>query len=240
LSWRVPRILTFLRTGEILSGYVPFKLFIQRWGLEYAVARRLFPAAVGLMSGILILGFAGLIARIQSRNNPELNNSSGYLAIIGFLMAGWFLTPTVGLGAGFKTFDCRGDVLKSYESVGSYLAGSIPAGAKIYWQGGDSPIPLLYLPSAVILPPQLNGIYTFRQGGETQSLLKYGFWNEEIADSWLQEADYIIVEEAAYEAEIRTRLKELGYFSEVGLTPSPEPCREDARLNILVHEKREN
>lgn len=111
LKWRVPRILTFLRTGKILPGIVPLKLYIQRWGIDYALARRLFPAVAGLIAGVLILGIAGLIILVRMKRKSLSNSSYGYTALAAFLMTGLVLSPTAALGGGLREYDCRSDVL---------------------------------------------------------------------------------------------------------------------------------
>jgi hypothetical protein len=150
-----------------------------------------------------------------------------------FLAAGWLLSPSVALGAGYQTYDCGGDVIASYEAVGADLAARIPAGAKVYWEGGLSPAPLLYIPTVELYPPQLNAGYTFRIGGDPEALLRYGFWNQELAEQWLAEADFILVQERFYEGWLKQALLEPGKFEALGQTSPTVSCREDARIRIF-------
>jgi hypothetical protein len=53
----------------------------------------------------------------------------------------------------------------------------------------------LYIPGAEIYPAQLHGAYSFRISADDDALLKYGWWNEQMAEKWLKEADYILAEQ---------------------------------------------
>jgi hypothetical protein len=119
----------------------------------------------------------------------------GSIALVVFIVAGWLLRPARVLGSGYQNYDCGGDVIASYEAVGKSLSEVIPPGAKIYWRGGLSAVPLLYLPGVEIYPPQINDGYSFRESGDSQDLRRYGFWNQELAEEWMADADYVLVRE---------------------------------------------
>lgn len=234
LNWRVPRLRTFITTGQLLPGYVPLWEYLKNnVGLPYNLARRLLPALAGCMAGLMVLGIAYLISRLSRRDHAGSRPAFGALVLLVFLLTGWLLSPGPALGAGYRNYDCGGDVITSYEEAGAALAATIQPGARVYWQGGLSPAPLLYLQDIEIYPPQLNAGYSFRIGGDRDELLKYGFWNQELAEQWLTEADFVLVQERFYEGWLKEALEEPGQFEMVSTTPPTVTCRDDARIFIF-------
>ncbi|HJW89452.1 MAG TPA: glycosyltransferase family 39 protein [Anaerolineales bacterium] len=233
LDWRIPRLRTFFTTGQWLPGKVPLWEFLQNQaGLVYSQARRVLPTLAGFASGVLVLGGTAGIRRtflLQAGSRAAF----GPLALIVFLLAGWLLSPSAALGAGYQTYDCGGDVIASYEAAGRYLAERVPPSSKVYWQGGLSAVPLLYLTDIEVYPPQLHAGYTFRLEGESQALLRYGFWNRELGEDWLAEADFILVQERFFEGWLHEALLEPGRFETLGLSPPTVTCRDDARIYIF-------
>ena len=234
LDWRIPRIMTFLQTGQLLPGYVPLWEFLQNnLGLVYNQSRRLIPATTGFGVGMVVLGVTFALMRLASQWSIVKGRAFGSLALIIYLAIGWMVSPTIAMSAGYRDYDCGWDVIASYERAGGYLSSRIPNGAKLYWQGGLSAIPLLYLPTAEIFPAQLQMGYTFRLSGDTNQLRKYGFWNQESAENWLIESDFILVEGRFYQDWLKERLDNTDDFELVGLSPPTVPCREDARIYIF-------
>ena len=75
----------------------------------------------------------------------------------------------------------------------------IPQGSLVYWEGGLSAAPLLYLPGVNIFPPQINDGYSFISNGDTAELFKFGYWNEEMDAEWKATADFFIIEDERYQ-----------------------------------------
>ena len=151
------------------------------------------------------------------------------MALTTLLVVGLLLSPTPVLGAGYGDYDCGGDVLASYETVGANLAAHIPEGASVYWDGGKSAVPLLYLPDRQIYPAQLNGAYSFRLGGEADALLGYGFWSTELQQNWQAEADYLLIEERV----IDNYVLDSDTWTEIAETPPAVVCFNDATIHIF-------
>jgi hypothetical protein len=63
-------------------------------------------------------------------------------------------------------------------------------------------------------------------------LQRYGFWNQDLAVGWLEEADIILVQERYYEGWLKEALLENGRFEALGQSPPTVPCRDDARIFI--------
>ena len=208
-----------------------------KFGLETQTLRRLLPTLAGLGLGLFTLGLAlGLRAWQRRRapvGSPASQASFGYWALVIFLAGGIILSPSAFLGGGYNTYDCSGDVLASYQAAGEHLASQIPPGAQTYWKGGLSVVPLLYAPEVAIYPPQINGGYSYFDIGDSDTLLRLGYWNEELSHQWAeQDADYILIEERSFKGWLR-ELVEGGGFEQLPPTPPIVPCREDAQIRIF-------
>ena len=86
---------------------------------------------------------------------------------------------------------CHTDILRSYEQIGATLKQSIPENSEVYW-GVDSAVPLLYASSIHVHYPQVYTSFAFRNGGNSDLLLKHGLWNSDLARKWLSESEYIV------------------------------------------------
>lgn len=174
----------------------------------------------------------GTFGRLLSSNNPSRGSHIASLAFIIMLLVGVFLSPTPILGGGFKTYDCGGDVIQRYAAAGAHLAQYIPAGSRLYWEGGDSAVPLLYLKNVEIYPAQINGDYSYRLGGDPDALRRYGFWSEQLAHRWAPEADIILVEAQKYRGWLH-ELLESGNYDELPATPPLLDCRNNSEIHIF-------
>ena len=127
--------------------------------------------------------------------------------------------------------DCASDIVSANEQVGAYLKQIIQPGSWVYWDGGLSAVPLLYVPGIHIFPPQLNDGYAFRIGGDSDLLFKQGYWNEQLKDEWIQRADVFIIEGWRYSdwKEILTP----NHFSEYPRPPIDLSCRNGSGLRIF-------
>ncbi|HUV15787.1 MAG TPA: glycosyltransferase family 39 protein [Pelolinea sp.] len=187
MSLPFPRV----KDGRILSGTTElWKIFENRFGSEYDQLIRLIPPAFGFVIAILTLLFIGAIYHFLKKKLPL---SFGIFLPVSFLTLGVIFTPTYLLGRDNIGNQCGGDVLAAYESVGQQFRAVIPPGSKVYWGAGSVVTPLIYLTDTEIHPPQLNGIYSKRRGGDRDLLEKSGFYNEDSVNAWLLEDDYFLV-----------------------------------------------
>jgi hypothetical protein len=181
---------------------------------------------VVLMGGIVLL----LIYR-RSDNGQARGGKIGLVALNIFLVAGLILSPTGILGKGSDFFDCGGtDVFASYKDAGRELSAVIKPGSKIYWEGRSLAI-FLYMPDVQIYPPQMNHVHSFNYGGDADTLLRFSKWNDELAETWLAEADYILVQnpEMVY---LTDEMLESGKYVKVMSTPKLEKCRWQSVINV--------
>ena len=246
LSLKVPRI----QSMRILPGTSElWILFLNKFGVNKDVMTSSLVFVVILGAGLLFLGVIYIGKRIGSRISSRLNRPFASLVLIVLLALGMLLSPTEALGAGYHSRDCSGNVIAAYEQAGERLAAAIPADASVFWNGGLSSVPLIYIPEARIFPAQLNGNYSFRLGGDPDLLSKFGLWNQDLAIQWWLESDYLLIEEQFYNEWVTYKhglergvkfYKDLvrstitsGEFVELEATTPTLPCRPDSKILIF-------
>ncbi len=186
-----------------------------------------------LVSALVIVVSAiglGLLYR-RYRSNQLSGGKLGILALNLFLFFGLILSPTRVLGLGNDFFDCGGtNVLASYKKAGAELSQIIEPGSKIYWEG-RIPAIFLYMPNVKVYPPQLNHVHSYFVGGKSDVLLRYSQWNDELAQQWLAEADYIMVQntEKVY---LTDEMLESGQYAKVFSAPRAEKCRWQSAIQV--------
>lgn len=236
-DWLATRALRGLLDLNFFNG-VPIGVLIQnKYGLEYGeavnFARRTLlhwlPAGIGFLSGALLL-LAAQKVRIREFA-PKSKQFLGFAARawVLFILAALLLSPTRLIGSGYATYDCTRDVLASYEAVGESLSSHIQPDSLVYWTGGDSAVPLLYIPQARLFPAQINDGYTFYLSGDTSEIERYGYWDESLQTRWLEEADYLLIESRFYD----DYWVNTGEWIEFAVTPPADACREGAEIHIL-------
>lgn len=158
------------------------------------------------------------------------------LTLLAFTLAlGAYAAPSEYLAGYNRIYDCRGDVIEAYETVGAELQQVIPAGARVYWRGGLSAVPLLYIPQAKPYLPQINSNYSRFIGGDNQTMLKLGRWNDTLAEKWLAEADYLLVA-GENMAELQLAI-EGGAYSLLTTTTPVIDCRQNAPIYVYQRVK---
>jgi hypothetical protein len=218
----VPRV----RGGQILPGFTTLgELIANKYTLARNPSARIVSTAAGALAGALLVALTYLLYRWTR----PARTSYGHALALSFLVLGGLFSPI--LGANAARADCAVDVIASNEQVGAYLAELIPPGSQVFWNGGLSVAPLLYAPGIRIYPPQINDGYSYFIGGETQELLKYGYWNADLERAWLAEAEYIIVEAWRY-ADMKESLP-ASAFDELPRSPTQTSCLDGSGLRIF-------
>lgn len=235
---QVPRVRLFeILPGTTNLGAYPQSLFnLSHLDLE-RYARRVIPTMAGFIAGGLwLITLWRLLRWFRERRSQHEYPTYGAALLIASLALGFVLSPTVVLGGGYDTYDCERDVLQSYETIGAQLNASIPAGSTVFWRGGDSAVPLLYLPSIQLYPAQINGDYAYRIGGDPAELVPYGYWNEQVGRNWIREADYVLVDVENNDGWIRAQLTN-GPFTQVARTASPaEGCQNESPIFVYARQ----
>jgi hypothetical protein len=162
---------------------------------------------------------------------PAAGSRTALVALNLFLIVGLILSPTRILGAGNDFFNCEGtDVFASYRKAGAELSQVIEPGSKVYWEGRLTAI-FLYLPEVQIYAPQLNHVHSYLIGGDSDLLLRAGYWNDALAQQWLKDADYIMVQ-GAEKVYLTDEMLESGEYVKVMSAPKAERCRWQSVITI--------
>jgi hypothetical protein len=236
LNWLMNLPIARIKHFQILPGNVPlltllsYKIFlVSEEDMLLQVAPRVIPVLIGALVGIVLLIASFWIYRVLAHKGRLL--SFGSICLVLFLLTGTILSPTTFFSGSENPYDCRGNVINKIEAAGKNLAERIPAGSWIDWRGGVSPVILLYLPQARFYPPQLNEDYAKRLGGNADELFRYGFWNDELAQRWLNQSDFVLVE-ANTSTDLEAGIKAASYHE---LEPPPElfNCGNPVQLRIF-------
>jgi hypothetical protein len=200
-----------------------------KFGLTYDQLSQFIPTAAGLLAALLFLIMAIFLFRGLKKSHPGV--SWGAFTLLAFFTLGLVLSPTVIFGNAPEP-DCGGDVIATTEAAGKLLASYIPSGSQIFWEGGLSPAPLLYMPGIKIYGAQLNDGYAFRKGGNSDELYRYGFWNQELSDKWMDEADYLLIVDYGYKQGYNTVI-DPAKFEELPMTDYIATCRDNSRIHTF-------
>jgi hypothetical protein len=229
LAGELPR----LSRGAILPGTAALgSMVTQKFGLsESALLDQLnLLQTVGV--GLFVIVSIALLAR-AARAGRRASLAASAMKLLCIATAGAVAAATFSLGANYHTYDCGLDVIASQTKAGADLSAKIPAGSSVYWgSGGRSPIPFLYLDQVSIYPAQLNGIYSYRYGGDPAELPRLGYWNPSLASSWLSTADYVLVEAQDFKGWLATSLNSKD-FDQITRTPPTNPCQPNSSLMIF-------
>ena len=188
----VPR----MRDGQFLPGTTALvDLITNKFGLALTVIKRIFSSGIGLLLGIGILLASFLVWRRRTGNVQDRPDFA-HLAANSFLIMGFVLTPLVN--ARGSAVECKQNLLAANEELGAYLAKVIPPNSLVYWDGGLSFTPMVYVPDVRIFPPQINSAYTYRDGGDPDTVYRLNHWNSELNEQWKAAADIFIIEVKRY------------------------------------------
>jgi hypothetical protein len=191
LNLPVPR----MRDGQFLPGTTALVDFItNKFGLALPLIKRYLASALGLAAVFVVV----FIAYIMFRRTKNFQDRTAFAFVIlnVFLAMGLLFSPLLHTGG--SRADCDQDILSANEALGAHLAGVIPADSLVYWDGGLSFTPMVYVPQARIFPPQINDGYTYRIGGDADTLFRFSHWNAELNEQWINSADVFIIESKRY------------------------------------------
>ena len=219
-----------------LNGAQAWQVVSNKFRLEYEIiynaAHAWFPVVVAVAFGLVVLAVSKLLS--GRKNSAPLRGTSGLGAgIVALTLIGSMFSPSPLLAGEYNSYDCQGDVISGFETAGTELAKAVPAGSSVYW-AGYSPVTLLSLPGATIYPSQLHQTYSFRISEDDDAVLKYGWWNQHLAEKWLSEANFVLVEQRNL-GHNGWLDEQLANFEQV-LVTAPQSCRPDSAM--LVYRKK--
>jgi len=224
-------ILPRIGDGRILPGSaLLWQILTNKFGLSFETSRRLLPTLLGLFIGIVGI-FITLIfsKRLVLRHNKTFLN---YFIILLFIPILIFLPLINQLPKGSL---CSVSVPQIYESMANRIQSRIDPGEKVFTFGNLSNIPLIYLPSENIYPPQVNGDFSFRTGTDADDLLKVGFWNQELRDQWIEESEFFIVRVGELGLWEDEQIESRQVFS-MGKSPFSMACPADTNIYIFMRD----
>jgi len=232
----VPRLKSFrIQPGrvELWSLFANKFDLTEQFVVDFAIdlSRVVSFSLLGLIAGWIILRYGAKLAKSYLKPLNWVDLSPGNGALLSFLTLGTLFSLVAGLAPYER--DCGWDVIASYEAGGARLAEAVPDGSKVYWWGGLSAVPLLYIPNVEIYPAQLNDGYSYRLEGVPDDLERYGWWSGELAERWLNDADVILIEARQYGG-YATSFAESVSFDEVSPTPPLVPCRNNSPIHIFI------
>ncbi|MQC26801.1 MAG: hypothetical protein DWG76_05050 [Chloroflexi bacterium] len=240
VRWLLIRELPRFDRLRILPGRVPvWGLLENRFGWEYADAFRIVQNGLGyalaVLAGLVVGLFLIWVVRTSQGRWAWVPKSFSIRAIGALLVAGLLLSPTPVLGGGYRTYDCDSNVVDAYERLGAELDEILPEGALVFWRGGRSAVPLLYLDDVRAYPTQLNGDYTYRLAGEADQLERYGLWGPALLDDWLRGADFVLVEQDLYRTWLQAAI-ENGPYDMVATTAPLADCAPRSEVLVFVYQ----
>lgn len=207
-----------------------------RFNWEPEFIRRFLSAAAGaaLATGLILLSI--LVSALWSRESRRFTGRPTprplYLALVAFLLLGIALAPPLWLNGSQDAYDCAEGTLDAIEAAGRDLAARIPPGSLVYWHGGKSIVPLLYVPGIRLFPQQMEGDYSYYLGGDREQLLRLGLMNVELDAEWLAQADYLLIEERLYRDWLQAA-PPLPEFDELAPTPPTAPCYPGSEIHVF-------
>jgi hypothetical protein len=224
LDLPVPRV----REGKFLEGTTTLsELLSNKFSFSLVLIKKYIALSLGVLAGGIILLLAFWLWRRSKRLGQ--GTSFSFILVNVFLALGLFFIPV--LSGGGSRVDCAQDLISANEEVGHYLAGIIPQDSLVYWDGGLSFTPLVYVPNIRIFPPQINDGYTFRIGGDPDLLYRFSHWNKELNEEWKSRANVFIIEEKRFSG--WKKFLDPQKFEEYQHPPVPPSCEEGAGLRIF-------
>lgn len=219
LNLPVPR----MRDGQILPGTTLLVDFIKnKFLLNPPGIKRVISTLLGFTLTTIAIWTLWLISKRKSQ---------GYLYFLSntFLIFGIVFSSLFNFGG--STIDCQEDLILANEQLGLYLDNVIPSNSLVYWEGGLSFTPLVYVPDIRIFPPQINDGYTYRTGGDPDLLYRLSHWNSALNDEWIDAADIFIVEVRRYQS--WSAFLNSGKFEEYPPSLYLPSCQDGAGLRIF-------
>ena len=178
--------------------------------------------AVTLVRWIKVLGYLILIIPLAYAISEKFmlgSENYGAFLLTFTLLVGFLLSGTNFYGGSAAVETCPNSVTAAYEQVGKKLSSHIPADSQVYWGLTDDMV-LLYLPEIDVFAPQLDGTSSYLEdsNADPDILFRFGYWNGVLRDKWIEEANFILLENQAYTADWTERVDDgqyqLIYFSQ--------------------------
>jgi len=231
LLFPVPRI----QNNRFIPGWATlWDILNNKFHIIYSVARMYTPVVLGLLCGIFVLLLFKLLYKKIPRPAVLKGMNFTSFSVLVSLIAAFVLSPITTRPYGEPI--CHNDVIASYEEFGAQLAKIAPAESKIFLDGSTTSVLLLYTPGVIILPPQINDVYSQKNNTDSDALLRAGKWNEEIANTWRDQADVFIIEKDRLET--WKDYFQLDPFEEVTFSLASSNCPPEIETGYFVYRRK--
>jgi hypothetical protein len=203
---QVPRVNRILRQGEF--GTIPLRdILTHTFELPNELQRRIAPVAGGLFLGLIFIGLDGLMFFLEKKWKGKYSFANIVLSCC--LLVGTVFPVTLKDRPGEE--GCLTNFLTYYEEAARSLSDLIPPESVVYWRGSGRHLAfMLYMDDVKLFLPQIHagGGYA---AGDSQQLLRFGLYNEELDKQWRQSADILIIWPTYFTHEFRDFLDQPGY-----------------------------
>lgn len=226
LKFKVPRFKDF----QLLSGTTEISALLRNKFAISMDAQKLFlPSLFFLIIGILLF----IVIAVLNKLVLKKKKCTAFIFSMAVFLLGFVLTPTTLLSGSYYEGQLTCDTITDLEVVADDLRQKIPAEALVYWGNYSGAHPLMYVTDFEYFPPQFEADYSLRIGGDAQQLEKQGYWNEESAERWFEQADIILVNNEEYQPGLRKKITD-DLFDELPPTPALNCQDPSSYLRIYI------
>ncbi len=233
INIEIPR----MKNLRFIPGTIPIWSFVEnKFNVDQNQLKQSIVTILSIMIPILVIwGILPLIRKVLDKIKI-IKIEIAQPIMLSILSLVLLVSPSAQFGGKLNITKCENNVIDSHENVAQRLKSIIPEEAKVYW-GIESLMLLLYLHEIEIFPSQMMIHYTYIANdidGEIDEMLKFGYWNEELKEKWILEADNIFVEGRFYKSQWKSRV-ESGELIVYEITAPVEICRgDDSRILVLI------
>jgi hypothetical protein len=186
---QVPRLNRILRQGEFSTVSLG-DVLTYTFNLPNDLQRRIPAVAGGIFIGVIVIALVWLGYRLFLQKRWPGRYSLASILLSCCLLIGTVL-PAALYGSSAEP-GCMTDFLTYYEEAGRSFADLLPPGSTVYWKGSGRHLAfMLYVDNVKLFPPQIHAGGGY-MAGDTQQLLRFGIYNEELDKVWRESADILV------------------------------------------------
>ena len=186
---QVPRINRILRQGEFAT--IPLKdILTHTFNLSLELQRRIAPVGAGILLGAILIVLVWVFYRFFVQKGWLGRYSFANTVLSCALLVGTVFPAILEGRAGEQ--GCLNNFLTYYEEAGKTFADLLPPESVLYWKGSGRHLAfMLYVDDVKLFLPQIHAGGGY-MAGDTQQLLRFGLYNEELDKQWRESADILV------------------------------------------------
>jgi len=205
---QLPRVNKIIRQGEFSSTSLR-DILTYTFKLAPDIQKRIVPVGAGILLGLILIALVWAVHHFRLQKRLTWRYPLANMLLACCLFVGTVFPAVLKDTAGQEK--CSSHFLSYYEEAGRTLAKLIPPGSHVYWNGSGRHLAfMLYMKDIKIFPPQIHagGGYVI---GDSQRLLKFGLYNEELDKQWRDSADILIIWDTYFTKEVRAYIDQSAY-----------------------------